>query len=265
MADNTVKFEPAPAGFVRRLFRMLPARWSWAVVFAWAGAVASIGTALWTSGDNAKTLAPIERAISGLRAEVVASDVEWKEMMIIADALADDSGHKISVYQAVETARVMRRKCRAYGPETGLDEATVLAVAQREADGFDPRSKSSSGALGLMQIVPSTYRKHLARLGAADKFTEELAYDPACNVEIAIEELIEQRRTYKAIEGTSWLLTLTAYRWGPGVADVLCGRAKKDSKVAVPVKEVLEYAADVQAKAARWRERLAKARAEERP
>ena len=56
-------------------------------------------------------------------------------------------------------------------PEHGIDPVFVLAIISAES-GFHPHARSSVGAMGLMQIMPSNAR----RFGADDP------YDPEQNV-----------------------------------------------------------------------------------
>jgi len=266
---DPIKFESEGEGrrtpwgqLVRYLKGVSPLKWRQAITRIVASLIGAAGIAgiiyfgnQWRYADLKADLAALTMNVSGMMDDNAGAERELRAALDVASILATDSRNKISLPKAVETARVIRRKCIAYGPAYGLDEARVLAVGERETDGFDPRARSSTGALGLMQVVGTTYRKHLARIGMADKFTEELAFDPAANVEIAIEELIEQRRTFQPIEKDSWLLTLTAYRWGPGEAQKLISHMIGGQTTS------LEYAVNVEQRADRWRKKLAEIRA----
>lgn len=73
----------------------------------------------------------------------------------------------------------------------------IAAMAMQES-GFNPKAKSSAGALGLMQIVPK--------------------YHPGVNTndpDMSIEYGAEYLAKLKARFG-SWELALAAYNWGPG-------------------------------------------------
>ena len=61
-----------------------------------------------------------------------------------------------------------------------LDPALLAAVIYRESR-FDARAKSSSGAIGLMQILPST-AKGIALHTGGMRFQVEDLYDPEINV-----------------------------------------------------------------------------------
>ena len=61
----------------------------------------------------------------------------------------------------------------------GIDSALVYAIIKAESD-FDKNAKSSSGALGLMQIIPSTAKWIASELD--EEFISENLYDPEKNV-----------------------------------------------------------------------------------
>ena len=61
-----------------------------------------------------------------------------------------------------------------------LDPALLSAVIYRESK-FDPQARSSSGAIGLMQLLPST-AKGIALHTGGSKFRVSDLYDPEINV-----------------------------------------------------------------------------------
>lgn len=64
--------------------------------------------------------------------------------------------------------------------EQGVDATLVKAVIQVES-GYEPRARSSSGAMGLMQVMPATARQY----GVAPR----RLYDPRANIEAGIKHL----------------------------------------------------------------------------
>jgi soluble lytic murein transglycosylase-like protein len=64
--------------------------------------------------------------------------------------------------------------------EQGLDAALVRAVIQVES-GYEPRARSKSGAVGLMQLMPETARQY----GVAPR----RLYDPNANIEAGAKHL----------------------------------------------------------------------------
>jgi soluble lytic murein transglycosylase-like protein len=84
--------------------------------------------------------------------------------------------------------------------EYGVDADLLLAVAEVES-GFRPDAVSSKGALGVMQLMPST----AARMGVAD------ALNPDENIDGGARYLREQMERF----GGDLSLALAAYNAGP--------------------------------------------------
>ncbi len=110
--------------------------------------------------------------------------------------------------------------------KTGVPLSLLAAVAWEES-AMDAGARSSAGALGLMQVMPATAR--------------EVGYGarrPASNVLAGatyLERLLERY-------GSDLALALAAYNAGPGAVEKSGG---------APTGAVLQYAADVQRRAAR--------------
>lgn len=69
---------------------------------------------------------------------------------------------------------------RGHAANYELDPALLAAVIYQESR-FDPRAESSSGAIGLMQLLPETAKGIALRTGGR-RFQVEDLYDPEINI-----------------------------------------------------------------------------------
>lgn len=91
-----------------------------------------------------------------------------------------------------------------------VSRALALSIARRESE-FDPEARSPAGALGVMQVLPSTAAKVARDQGI--KYSEaKLGSDPAYNATLGaayLKELVDQF-------GPSVALVASGYNAGPG-------------------------------------------------
>jgi len=85
--------------------------------------------------------------------------------------------------------------------EQGVDATLVRAVIQVES-GFEPRARSSAGAVGLMQVMPQTAKQY--------GVTGRRLYDPRANLEAGIKHL------KSLLDHLPLHLALAAYNAGEG-------------------------------------------------
>ncbi|HAJ37045.1 MAG TPA: hypothetical protein DCL15_15295 [Chloroflexi bacterium] len=96
---------------------------------------------------------------------------------------------------------------QAVGAQYDLDWRMLAAQAYIESS-FDALALSQAGAMGLMQVLPTTWREWAPAVGASDPF------DSYSNVQVAAIYL-DYLRTQLAQQGhpeKEWMLV--AYNWG---------------------------------------------------
>ncbi|MEX1182500.1 MAG: transglycosylase SLT domain-containing protein [Gemmatimonadota bacterium] len=87
----------------------------------------------------------------------------------------------------------------------------LAAALIRQESMFNPRARSPAGALGLMQVMPTTGATLARSLGVRD-FSPDLLLKPELNVHLGMAYLADQLRTY----GLRLDVVLAAYNAGPG-------------------------------------------------
>ncbi len=99
-----------------------------------------------------------------------------------------------------------------------------LFSVMRQESLFEGFVRSSAGARGLMQIIPSTGAEIVARLGWPEGYSEEDLYRPNVSLRLGVEYLDRQRSFF----GGNLYAALAAYNGGPGNASVWNGMAPND-------------------------------------
>jgi hypothetical protein len=89
----------------------------------------------------------------------------------------------------------------------GVDPLLVRALIQVESN-YQPRARSSKGAMGLMQIMPATAREYRVRN----------PYDPRTNIEVGVKRLKDLLDKWGAVD-----LALAAYNAGEGAVQKFQG------------------------------------------
>ena len=95
-----------------------------------------------------------------------------------------------------------------YSIEYSVPTELVFAVIKVESD-FDANAVSSAGAVGLMQMLPSTYEWLTTILG--EEYSETDLYIPETNIKYGTYYL-----SYLYSRFDSWEKALIAYNWGEG-------------------------------------------------
>ncbi|HKK51682.1 MAG TPA: lytic transglycosylase domain-containing protein, partial [Myxococcota bacterium] len=102
-------------------------------------------------------------------------------------------------------AHTIVREARAQGLEPDL----VIAVIEVESAGYH-LAVSRVGAMGLMQLLPSTAREVAGKIGV-DWHGDDTLFDPRVNVKLGTAYLRELADRYGDVT-----IALAAYNWGPG-------------------------------------------------
>jgi soluble lytic murein transglycosylase-like protein len=103
----------------------------------------------------------------------------------------------------------------------GLEPELILAVIQVESN-FHPTIRSRAGAVGLMQLLPSTGLEVAQRLGMPWRGHRTLR-DPHRNVELGTAYLVELLERFEGDEA----LALAAYNQGPGRVERLMRKGRR--------------------------------------
>jgi soluble lytic murein transglycosylase-like protein len=122
---------------------------------------------------------------------------------VVARELALRS-RSLSASAAQRTAKAL---C-AEAQRLGYDPLMFLAVIHVESS-YNHKAVSPVGAVGLMQLMPST-AAGLAKYLRMD-WRAELAMEPVVNVRLGVRYLVQLRKSFH-----SWDLALTAYNRGAG-------------------------------------------------
>lgn len=98
-----------------------------------------------------------------------------------------------------------------YAYEYNVPEPMILAVIKTESD-FDPRAQSSAGAIGLMQLLPSTFLELTSDKHLSENLSEEDLYIPEINIKYGTYYLSLMHKQFD----NNWDNALCAYNAGPG-------------------------------------------------
>lgn len=125
---------------------------------------------------------------------------------------------------------------RKYSQQYGIDPLFVLALIYAES-GFIPHAKSKKGALGLMQILPSTFEELSKELNI--KPQKELLKNPHINIHLGVYYLSKLKKE-KFIETDVKLLCA----YNAGITKTLSWKKKSDGRLTIkdiPYPETRSY------------------------
>ena len=101
-----------------------------------------------------------------------------------------------------------------YSMENDVDKYMIYAIIKNESN-FNPKVKSDSNAIGLMQLLEETANER-ARIINKQQVSEEELYNPDTNIQLGVEYYSYLLKHY---EGNN-ILALTAYNAGMGNVDI---------------------------------------------
>jgi hypothetical protein len=116
---------------------------------------------------------------------------------------ATEAGGDKSSLDGTPYGEIIMRAAEAHG----VNPMLVSALIQVES-GYRPKARSRKGAMGLMQLMPSTAREYLVGN----------PFDPKANIEAGIKHLKTLIDRFRGVE-----LALAAYNAGPGAVEKFNG------------------------------------------
>jgi len=180
----------------------------------------------------------------------LASDLKRPDVALVIARRATDSG--VVLFDALFPVVDL-------GATGSIERALALALTRQES-GFNAAAVSSSGALGLMQLLPTTAREVAGKLSLP--FVEDkLTSDPAYNVTLGSQYLAQMLKRF----GGSYELALAAYnagpnripRWLDAMGDPRNGKVDMvDWIEMIPLRETRNYVQRIMEGLAVYRDRL---------
>lgn len=133
--------------------------------------------------------------------------LEEREFVNIREILKFKARAFFSDKEIESMASLILEECKKYN----LDPHYILSIIEVESS-FVPLVKSDKGAIGLMQVVPSTslYVARILNMDVSEEEIEKMLYNPFFNLKIGINYYALLRKNF----GNRKLATL-AYFWGP--------------------------------------------------
>lgn len=148
---------------------------------------------------NQYALSSVKQMVSDLKKSLLMTEVEAP----IKKLLDKELGGKLNGLQKIKiTKRIVAAMPRGIDPYFSLD------LIRRESS-FNPKAVSEQGALGLLQLLPSTAKWVAEREGLALS-SKEVLFDPVTNVHLGMAYLEYLAENFSAAGALR-----TAYQQGP--------------------------------------------------
>ncbi len=162
------------------------------------------------------------------RADSSNEQVEIEQRQLSLKKALQDSSKELMQRELALMVKVDRIKKNPYtvaAEDIGSDYGVgglVSAVMQTESSN-NPNSRSRKGALGLMQLMPSTAEDVAKQLGIRGYSPDQLIRDPLLNIRLGSKYLSDQIKHFSAntnaLTEDEVKLALAAYNAGPGSID----------------------------------------------
>lgn len=135
-----------------------------------------------------------------------------------------------------------------YAAEYNIPPEVIFAVIKTES-GFDPNARSSAGALGLMQMMPSTFEWLTGEEHLNENLTDLKLFDPEVSIRYGTYYLSYLKNKFFPNGNVDWDIIFAAYNGGEGnVANWLCDPECVDENgklVNIPFSETRSYISKV--------------------
>lgn len=166
-------------------------------------AVTALAALLLGRAPGPETLPPVSSSppAAPARAAAPATDPDYEAAL----GRLSERCRGLDVDELERLARVIVEESRRHELPVGL----ILAVIEVESS-YDPFAVSPVGAMGLMQLLPSTGAE-VARELRLPWAGPQTLFDPATNVRLGVTYLRELRDRFGEMS-----VALAAYNWGPG-------------------------------------------------
>jgi|SRR5215471_21736451 len=162
-----------------------------------------VGTRYQRVLDNVEGLQTLTAVQKNRLSELNASNAHLASVVRLREILAENR-----IYLSRSNVEAMATRVEQVSRKYGVGSDMIYAVIRTESS-FDPMALSDRGAMGLMQLLPSTAREVAARLNI--RWTDDrILWDPMTNLEMGTFYLSTLLSRFDNVE-----VALAAYNQGP--------------------------------------------------
>jgi len=162
-----------------------------------------VGTRYQRVLDNVEGLQTLTAVQKNRISELNASNTHLASVVRLREILAENR-----IYLSPSNVEAMATRVEQVSRKYGVGSDMIYAVIRTES-AFDPMALSDRGAMGLMQLLPSTAREVAVRLNI--RWTDDrILWDPMTNLEMGTFYLSTLLNRFDNVE-----VALAAYNQGP--------------------------------------------------